>query len=168
VELLIMPSRRTLLFAWTAILAGVSLGGMTQVVNAGESTRLLVVVAKSSPINELSFAELRRMYLGEPVDSGGQKLIPLNRGSSVKERIAFDKLVLGMSQEEVARYWVDRRIRGQSGAPKAVDPVDVHQRVVAKLAGAIGYVRSGELRDEVKALRINGKGPHDPGYPLEF
>lgn len=163
-----MPTRRTLLFAWPAAIAGLSLGGMTPVVNAAEPTRLLVVVAKSSPINELSLAELRRMYLGEPVDSGGQRLIPLNRGPSVKERIAFDKLVLGMSQDEVARYWVDRRIRGQSGAPKAIDPVDVHRRVVAKLAGAIGYVRSNELGDEVKALRISGKGPHDHGYPLEF
>lgn len=163
-----MPTRRTVLFAWPAILAGLSLGGMTRVVSAGEPARLLVVVAKSSPINELSLAELRRMYLGEPVDSGGQRLIPLNRGASVKERIAFDKLVLGMSQDEVVRYWIDRRIRGQSGAPKAVDPVDVHQRVVAKLAGAVGYVRSTELRDEVKAVRINGKGPHDHGYPLEF
>jgi hypothetical protein len=163
-----MLTRRSLLSAWTATLAALSLGAMTQVVSAGERTRLVVVVAKTSPINDLSLAQLRRMYLGEPVDSGGQRLIPLNRGRSVKERIAFDKLVLGMSEGEVSRYWIDRRIRGQSGAPKAIDPVDVHQRVVVKLAGAVGYVRSTEVRDDVKVVRINGKAPNDRDYPLEF
>ena len=108
------------------------------------------------------------MYLGEPVDSGGQRLIPFNRGPSVRERIAFDKLVLGMSEREVSRYWIDRRIRGQSGSPKAIDPVDVHQRVVVKLAGAVGYVLSTEVRDDVKVVRIDGKTPTDRGYPLEF
>lgn len=163
-----MLTRRTLLSAWTATLAGVSLGATTELVNAGERTRLVVIVAKTSPLDELSLAELRRMYLGETVDSGGQRLIPFNRGPTVNERIAFDRLVLGMSKEEVARYWVDRRIRGQSGAPKAIDPVDVHQRVVAKLGGAVGYVRGTEVRDEVKVVRIDGKTPNDRGYPLEF
>jgi hypothetical protein len=163
-----MLTRRTALSAWTLTLALLSVGAMIEVVNAEERTRLVVVVANTSRINGLSLAELRRMYLGDPVDSGGQRLIPLNHAPSTKERLAFDKLVLGMSEEEVSRYWVDRKIRGQSGAPKAIDPADVHQRVVAKLAGAVGYVRSSELREDVKVVRIDGKAPTDRGYPLEF
>lgn len=163
-----MPTRRILLSAWVATLAASSLGATTQVAGAEERMRLVVVVARTSPIDELSLAQLRRMYLGEPVDSGGQRMIPINHGPSVKERIAFDRLVLGMSPVEVSRYWVDRRIRGQSGAPKAIDPSDVHQRVVAKLGGAVGYVRTTELRDDVKVLRIDGKAPHEHGYPLEL
>jgi hypothetical protein len=167
-ELLNMLTRRAVLSAWTVTLAVLSLGALTQVVKAEGRTRLVVVVATTSSINGLSLAELRRMYLGDPVDSGGQRLIPLNHAPSAKERLAFDKLVLGMSEEEVSRYWVDRKIRGQSGAPKAIDPADVHQRVVAKLAGAVGYVRSSELRHDVKVLRIDGKAPTDPGYPIEY
>ncbi|HEX5099245.1 MAG TPA: hypothetical protein VFV94_07080 [Polyangiaceae bacterium] len=163
-----MLTRRTLLSAWGATLAASAIGATSEVVSAGERTRLVVIVAKTSSINDLSLAQLRRVYLGEPVDSGGQRLIPINHGSTVNERLAFDRLVLGMSKEEVARYWIDRRIRGQSGAPKAVDPDDVHQRVVAKLAGAIGYVRSTEVRSEAKIVRIDGKGPDDRGYPLEL
>jgi hypothetical protein len=163
-----MLTRRTLLSAWVGTLAMASLGATTRAVNAGERAVLVVVVAKTSTLDELSLAELRRMYLGEPVDSGGKRLIPINHATSLKDRIAFDKLVLGMSKEEVTRYWVDRKIRGQSGAPKAIDPADVHQRVVAKLPGAVGYVRSTELRDDVKVVRINGKAPFDRGYPLEY
>ncbi len=163
-----MLTRRNVLSAWTVAAAVLALGAMSEVVNAEERTRLAVIVASTSSINGLSLAELRRMYLGDPVDSGGQRLIALNRAPSAKERLAFDRLVLGMSEEEVARYWVDRKIRGQSGAPKAIDPADVHQRVVAKLPGAVGYVRSSELRDDVKVLRIDGKAPTDRGYPLEL
>lgn len=163
-----MLTRRTFVSAWCATLAASSLGVTTELVLAGERTRIAVVVAKTSPINGFSLAELRRMYLGEPVDSGGRRMIPINHGPSLRERVAFDQLVLGMSPEEVSRYWVDRRIRGQSGAPKAIDPADVHQRVIAKLAGAVGYVRTSELRDDVKVVRIDGKGPNDHGYPLEF
>ena len=66
----------------------------------------------------------------------------------------------------MARYWIDRKIRGQSGAPKAVEPVDVYARVVAKLDGAIGYVKVSDLRGDVKVLRIDGKVPTDYGYPI--
>jgi len=163
-----MLTRRTLLSAWAAALAASAIGATSEVVSAGERARLVVIVAKTSPINELSLAQLRRMYMGEPVDSEGQRLIPINHGPSVNERLAFDRLVLGMSKEEVSRYWIDRRIRGQSGAPKAIDPEDVHQRVVAKLTGAVGYVRSTEVRNEAKIVRIDGKGPNDRGYPLEL
>jgi len=71
-----------------------------------------------------------------------------------------------MTPEEVARYWIDRRIRGRSGAPKAVDPANVLQKVVAKLPGSISYVRQNELSNAVKLVKIDGKLPGDPGYPI--
>jgi hypothetical protein len=71
-----------------------------------------------------------------------------------------------MTPEQVARYWIDRRIRGYSGAPKAVDPANVLQKVVAKLPGSISYVRQHELSDGVKIVKIDGKLPGEAGYPI--
>jgi hypothetical protein len=42
----------------------------------------------------------------------------------------------------------------------------VLQRVVARLGGAIAYVRAREVTDEVKIVRIDGKRPGDAGYPI--
>jgi uncharacterized integral membrane protein (TIGR00697 family) len=106
--------------------------------------------------------------VGELVDSGGRRLIPLNRAITTTERGQFDRVVLGKSPDEMARYWIDRKIRGQSGAPKAVEPVDVYERVVAKLDGAIGYVHVNDVRDDVKVVRIDGKAPTDHGYPIRY
>ncbi|MDQ2645603.1 MAG: hypothetical protein M3020_17430 [Myxococcota bacterium] len=154
--------------ALLGLLAVLTLGLSTRP-GAGEPAEqeLAVVVAKTSPIEELSFFELRRLYLGEDLRGpGGKKLIPLNRDSKSPERVGFDRSVLGLSPEAAARYWIDRRIRGQSGPPKVVEPATVLQRVVARVPFTVTYVRRGEVSAELKIIRIDGKRPGDSGYPI--
>jgi hypothetical protein len=134
---------------------------------APPSEALAVVTSKDGGIEELSLYQLKRVYLGDKIQGpGGQNLLPLSRDPKGAERIGFDRSVLDMSPEQVARYWIDRKIRGQSAAPKAVDPAAVVQRVVARLPGAIGYVRAHEVTAEVRVVRIDGKKPGDPGYAI--
>jgi hypothetical protein len=158
---------KTRIFASVVVLAAVT-SSMGHSLHAGERVPLAVIVSKGSSLNDLSYTQLTRMYMGELVDFSGGRLIPLNRSTGTEERQLFDRLVLGKSPDEMARYWIDRKIRGQSGAPKAVEPVDVYERVVAKLDGAVGYVRITDVRPDVKVLRIDGKSPTDPGYPVRF
>jgi len=162
-----MMTRRGLLTLGAVALF--SLGLTASPADAGTSSHepLAVVVAKNSAIHELSLYELKRLYLGDNMNTpDGKKLLPLNRGTSTHERVGFDKTVLGMTPEEAARYWIDRRIRGMSGAPKAVDPANVLQKVVSRLPGSISYVRQNEVTDGVKLVKIDGKLPGDPGYPV--
>ena len=159
---------KTRILSSLVVVAAVMTSSLGQSLHAGERIPLAVIVSRANPLNELSSAQLMRMYMGDMVDSGGGRLIPLNRATASEERQQFDRVVLGKSPEEMARYWIDRKIRGQSGAPKAVEPVDVYERVVAKLDGAVGYVRVGDVRGDVKIVRIDGKGPTDPGYPVRF
>lgn len=146
-----------------------SLGLTASPADAGTSSQepLAIVVAKNSAVHELSLYQLKRLYLGDSMNTpDGKKLLPLNRGTSTHERVGFDKTVLNMTPEEAARYWIDRRIKGMSGAPKAVDPANVLQKVVARLPGSISYVRRHELSDAVKVIKIEGKLPGDAGYPI--
>ena len=136
-------------------------------VDAGEPpVHLVLVVAKDSPVSNISFYDLKRLYLGERLNVADKRLIALNLVPQTRERETFDKAVPNMSPESVARYWIDRKIRGDSGPPKAIDSADLLQRVVKRLDGAIGYVPANALRPDVKAIRIDGKGPNDSGYPL--
>lgn len=160
-----MSTRRVVLGLIAALALGLT--SRSGIGEPAEPQLLAVVVAKDSPINELSFFELRRLYLGDDLRGpGGNKLIPLNRDSKSAERIGFDRSVLGMSPEAAARYWIDRRIRGQSGPPKVVEPSTVLQRVVARVPFTVAYVRREELSAEVKIVRIDGKRPGDSGYPI--
>ena len=80
----------------------------------------------------------------------------------------FDQVVLGMDAEAVARFWIDRKIRGGSGPPRTVESLTTLRRVVEKLPGAIGYIRPAQLSNEVRAIRVDGKLPEDPGYPVRY
>jgi hypothetical protein len=132
----------------------------------GGAEPLAIVSAKQGGAAELSIYQLKRLFLGDTVLGPSGELIALNRDTKGPERIGFDHSVLGMSPEAVARYWIDRRIRGQSGAPKAVEPAAVVQRVVARLPRAVAYVRLSEVSPEIQIVRVDGRKPGDPGYPI--
>jgi hypothetical protein len=128
---------------------------------------LAVVAAKGSALSTISIYDLKHLYMGEFVNGpDGKRLIPLNQRPQAQERLAFDAAVLGMSSDQAAAYWIDRRIRGQSGSPRAVDSGDLAQRIVSRLDGAVAYVRLSELRPDVKMVRVDGKLPTDPGYRI--
>jgi hypothetical protein len=128
---------------------------------------LALVVAKNSPIQQLSQYELKKLYLGSNInDPSGERIIAFNQAPNSADRVAFEQRVLGMSSEEVSRYWIDRKIRGESGAPKAVGSVELLQRVVSKLEHSVAYVRADQVRPEVRIVAIDGAVPGDSGYRL--
>lgn len=165
-----MTSRRAFLACIACVVLAQGLTVPAGAVNAAQpKVRLAVVVAKNSSLTELSFSELKRLYLGDTVSGpGGRKLIPLTQVPTSRDRVGFDRAVLGMSAESVARYWIDRKIRGQSGPPKAIDSIEVLQRLVSSVDGAIGYVRPDQVRGDVKVLRIDGLLPSDANYRVEY
>ena len=124
-----------------------------------------IVVAANSPLTNISMYDLKHLYMGEFVTGpDGKRLIPLNQSAQSVDRLAFDATVLGMSADQGAAYWIDRRIRGQSGSPRAVDSSDLAQRIVARFDGAITYVRLSAVRPDVKIVRVDGNLPTDPTY----
>jgi hypothetical protein len=127
---------------------------------------LCIIMAASSAQKELSRNELRRIFLHQPSDDvSGNRFIPLNAPPKSPIRVHLDTFLFGLGPDEMARYWVDQRIRGTQ-APRAVPSIDMARKVVAKLPGGITYIPASQLIPEVKALRIDGRGPFDNGYPL--
>lgn len=155
------------------ILAGAVLGVLLALaprpVRASSDVALAVIVAPTSKLTSISLAELRRVFQSERVtDPEGNRLIALNHPPKTADRVGFDRVVLGMDAETVGRFWIDRKIRGGSGPPRTVESLATLRRVVEKLPGAIGYIRPGQLSNEVRAIRVDGKLPEDPGYPLRY
>ena len=96
----------------------------------------------------------------------GTPLIPLNRPVGSPARVAFDQLVLKMNPDEVGRYWIDRKIRGQTGAPKAIPSLELLRRAVASVAGTLTYLSASELTADLMIVNVDGKRPTEAGYPL--
>ena len=115
----------------------------------------------------ISLADLQRVFSSEVVTAeDGTRLLPINHPPRTADRVAFDRLVLDRDSEAVGRFWIDRRIRGGSGPPRTVDNVQALRRAVSGLPGAISYLRTSLLTADVRAVRVNGKLPGEPGYPL--
>lgn len=155
---------RNFLLGSLVVLSGLFAGSTSVVSSADTGSKLAVVAAKEFPADELSFGDLKRLYMGDPINVSGKRVVPLAMPPHSPERVAFDESVLGMNPDEVGRYWIDRKIRGQSGAPKALDSGELLVRVVSKVDGAVAYVRPNLVGPGVKVLRIDGKAPSDPGY----
>ncbi len=136
---------------------------------AGNEVALAVIVAPGSKLTNISVDDLRRVFESERLtDPDGNRLIALNHPPKTVDRVGFDQAVLGMDAEAVGRFWIDRKIRGGSGPPRTVESLATLRRVVEKLPGAVGYIRPAQLSSEVRAIRVDGKLPEDPGYPVHY
>jgi hypothetical protein len=104
--------------------------------------------------------------MGDAISEGGKTLVPFNAEPKTATRAGFDRGVLGMSPDEVGRYWVDRKVRGQSGAPRSLPSVMHVQKVVAKFPNAISYLPADQLPADVQAVKLDGVAYTDGGYAL--
>jgi hypothetical protein len=127
---------------------------------------LVLVVAKSSPIAGVTKAELNRIFSGDSIRLEGQSVVPFALAAGLPERHAFDQIVLGLGPDEVNKYWIDRRIRGQGNPPKSAPSPEVMAKVVSGFAGAMGYVPVSALTSGLKPVTIDGKAFTDRGYLL--
>lgn len=150
---------------FTSIVIGLCLLALRQTAQA-DGKKLVVVVAKGSSVTNLSREDLKRCFLGEPVSAGDKPLVPFNLPPSSPERSGFDKAVLGMSPEEVGRYWVDRKVRGQSGAPRSL-PSPAHvAKVAAKFPAAIAYLPADQMTSDIQPVSVDGIPYTDARYNI--
>jgi ABC-type phosphate transport system substrate-binding protein len=114
---------------------------------------LAVIVNRSNPATSLRLEDLRPIFQTKrSAWSTGEQLIPLNLVGSSPLRIDFDQAVLGLDAEGVARYWIDRRVRGGARPPARVPNPAIMLKSVAGTAGAIGYVPLGDVNSSVKVV----------------
>ncbi len=128
---------------------------------------LVPIVAASSPLRDISLGTLRRVFLSEIVSGpGGLRLVGFNQPAGTRARELFDRIVLGMDPEQVARYWVDQRIRGGARPPRQVNGIALLRQVIARFPGGVGYLNVSELDGSVRALTVNGATHDAANYPL--
>jgi hypothetical protein len=162
--------RRLLAAAAVALALAVSLvvaAAPLRVTPPPSSTEVVVVVGTQSLLHDISRSALRRAYLGDVTEDHGTRLVPLNQPPGMPARVAFDRALLGLEPDAIARFWIDQRIRGQGSAPRAIPTVSLLLRVLAQLPGGITYLRRSDLpanSTAIKIITVDGKKPGDAGY----
>jgi hypothetical protein len=118
----------------------------------GGGDELLVIVHPEVGSENLSRGDLRPIFQTTKISWGGVKMTPLNLPSVDSSRKGFDAAVLGLDPDRVARYWIDRKIRGGNPPPKSLPNPAVVTKIVATKKGAIGYVPAGTETKGVKVV----------------
>jgi hypothetical protein len=133
---------------------------------AADHVKLVVVVAKGSTVTNISKSDLRHCFLGDTVSNGDAKLNPFNAEPRTATRVAFDRAVLSMSPDDIGRYWIERKVRGQSGAPRALPSYAIIQKVVVRFPNAISYVPVDHLTADLQPVKIDGTAYSDASYSI--
>lgn len=115
--------------------------------------RLVIVVNPKNPIRSLGGGEIEAIFTTRRLDwPGGSRIVAFNFPPRHPAREEFDRRALHLEPDEVARFWIDRRVRGGHPPPRQIPDAKTMLRVVASLETAVGYVASGEADGSVRAV----------------
>ncbi|MEW6210167.1 MAG: hypothetical protein AB1631_17505 [Acidobacteriota bacterium] len=131
---------------------------------------LAIIVNKSNPVDELSLADLRKIFLAERSRwPNGRKVTIVMREQGRVERAAALRLIYRMREQDFNRHFLNIRFTGETlEEPKLLASADGMIKFVFNVPGAIGYARASEVDSTVKVLRIDGLAPGQPGYKLKL
>lgn len=134
------------------IVLGVALLAVPRVSRAG-TEEILVIAHKSVSVGTASRDQLRPIFQTKTSTwPDGTPVRPFNLPEAVSTRQAFDAAVLNLDPDRVARYWIDRKIRGGERAPTNAPSPALMLRLVAATPGAIGYVPASAVNNTVKVI----------------
>lgn len=152
-----------------AICAGWGTFGARDAEAQASSSAIAIVTNPRTATSDLSFLELRKIFLGEiQFWEDNSRIILLVRAPVARERDVVLTKIYRMGEAEFQQYWIAKVFRAEvSSKPKIVYSSDMTSELVTVLPGAIGFLPADEVGSGMKVLRINGKLPGEAGYPLQ-
>ena len=160
-----------LMIAWPQVDAARAFVGLRAALAAesGAGTEpLVIVVNRSNPVDDLSSAELRKIFLGNRSHwTNGRRITLVMREPGEAERATILREVCGMSEEQLKNHFLHGLYTGEIlVSPKILSSPTGVRKFIFNVPGAIGYLRVGDLDPTVKVLRIDELLPEDKGYRL--
>jgi len=145
------------------VIAGFVLVALCGVAEAGA---IAVVAHPGVEVDDLSFAELRKIMLADrQFWSTGQRITLIVRAPVAIERTTLLERVFKMSEAQYRQYWVAKVFRGEAtDGPRVVVSNEEAVDLVSVLEGAITIVDAVDVPEGLKVLRIDGHLPGDPEY----
>ena len=150
----------------TVGMASLTAGAASAQTSASEP--VAIVVHPQVAIDDLTFAELRSIFLAEQQHWPDRSRITLLvRAAKAPERDLVLDAIYGMNEDRYRQYWIAKMFRAEvASGPKIVFSTDMVRDLVAVIPGSIGFVPASAVDSGLKVIRIDGKLPGEEGYPL--
>ena len=129
---------------------------------------MAVIVNENTPVKELTFAEMRRVFLGERQYWNAETpVVLIVRAPVAPERTVVLDRIYRMSESQFKQYWIARIFRAEAtSTPKVVYSNQTINELVAAIPGAISLVRADAVQPGVRTVKIDGLLPGEANYPL--
>ncbi len=127
-----------------------------------------IVVHPSVPVDDLTFAEVRKVLLGDrQYWAPNLRVTLLIRAPVARERDLILKTVYKMTEAQYRQYWISKVFRAETAAgPKIVYSNEMAAELVINIPGSLAFVDAGQIPKGAKVLKIDGHLPGEKGYPL--
>jgi ABC-type phosphate transport system substrate-binding protein len=163
-----MSAPRRILKVGALVALGMAASAAAHTASAQSTVAVAIVVHPATDVDNLTFAELRSIFRGErQFWDDGRRVTLLMRAPAAAERELVLQRIYQMDESQFREYWIGKMFRAEVAAgPKLVYSSDMARDLVTVIPGAITFVPVSEVSSESKVVRIDGKLPSDPGYPL--
>jgi ABC-type phosphate transport system substrate-binding protein len=130
---------------------------------------MAVVVNPSTPISDLSMSEVRKVFRGDrQYWTKDVPVVLLIRAPKSRERDVILRNLYDMSEAQFKQYWIAKIFRAEAtAAPKIVYSNDMAKELVTVIPGAIAFIPQNDVTEGLKVVKIDGRMPGEPGYPLK-
>lgn len=159
--------RRPTLYVLTflAMLFGISGQARSQT----KASDMAVVVNPSTPVSDLSMAEVRKVFRGDrQYWTKDVPVVLLIRAPRSRERDVILKTLYEMTEAQFKQYWIAKIFRAEAtAAPKIVYSNDMAKELVSVIPGAIAFIPENDVAEGLKIVKIDGRLPGERGYPLK-
>jgi phosphate transport system substrate-binding protein len=138
--------------------------------SAAKPESLAIVVNQSNPVDNLSSAELRVIFLGERSHwPNGRRITLVMTEPGQPERETVLREICRMSEPDFRRRILQGLLTGEIlVSPKTLSSSVGVRKFIFNVPGAIGYLRPADVDGSIKVLRIDGHYPGDAEYSLHI
>ncbi len=131
---------------------------------------LAILVNRSNPVENLSFEELRKVFLGEQNHwSDGRRITVVMLESGKPERQVVLTRIYRMEDKDFNAYFLRHVFTGEiHAAPTTLATPTEVLKFVSNVQGAIGYLRTIAVDESVKVVRIDSLLPCEKDYGIRM
>jgi hypothetical protein len=126
------------------------------------------VVHRDAPVDNLSYAEVRKLFMGErQFWTSRMRVTLLIRAPTSRERDVVLKKLYQMTEAQFRQYWISKVFRAETATgPKLVYSADMAVELAAAIPGAVAFVDAARMPAGLKVIRIDNRLPGEKGYAL--
>lgn len=119
------------------------------------AAQVVVVVSAESPVENLSGAEIRDIYLGRTNQlPNGEPVMPINQRESSPAHEEFYSKYLNQSAAQIKAHWSKLIFTGRGQPPRTITGDEAAADFVAQNPNAIGYINADLVDDRLRVVAV--------------